>query len=573
MSDLGRLAAQFVNSPYGVIALCSIIILAALGIYFIGFRPGVSRIAQRLREGTDALSKVHDPRGFAGEFETISSQLDSNELLGPEWRRFSRQLLFPESNESHGLIQTPMDPELHFHHESLIEPNLNLRFFSAVPNFLTGAGILGTFIGLVSGIYLASKGLDDPDIQVVKGSLQSLLNGASFAFLTSIAGLVSSILFSAAEKRSLHRLGVELSNWNEHLSKLLGRINPEMLFRSLSEETTRQTLAIERFSTEIAVSLADSLRDRLATSFGPAVDRIVQATETMAGNQVTAQEEMLRSLVVEFKQALSGAAGDEMAGLQRAFGELAQGLNGALAGLQMGQEQLMTATTRLTNELSAAVGKSLESFGEESTRITRALVTQLDEASASVAMTLRSSSDSASSHLTRTMERVAQAIEAMEHLVERSGMLVRTTGDASTGMQALVKDLSALQSQFASSAQLILAAHQQLARSADQVARASEQLVSSATVIGASSESVQRSLEASADAWSKHEVRFAGLDASLAQVFEQLEKSQAAHMQSVAQFVQGFDEHSAKALQSLSGVAKELLDAIEELSEARGPGR
>jgi hypothetical protein len=59
--------------------------------------------------------------------------------------------------------------------------------------------ILGTFIGLVAGIYLASTNLASDNIVLAKQAMQQLLHGASLAFITSIFGLSSSIVFSWRE--------------------------------------------------------------------------------------------------------------------------------------------------------------------------------------------------------------------------------------------------------------------------------------------------------------------------------------------------------------------------------------
>jgi hypothetical protein len=39
---------------------------------------------------------------------------------------------------------------------------VNLRLLHAMPNYLTGFGILGTFVGLAAGISLANQGLASP---------------------------------------------------------------------------------------------------------------------------------------------------------------------------------------------------------------------------------------------------------------------------------------------------------------------------------------------------------------------------------------------------------------------------
>lgn len=64
----------------------------------------------------------------------------------------------------------------------------------SVPNALVGLGLLGTFIGLTFG--LKDIVLDYRDTAKMMESIRTLLKGTSTAFLTSIAGIVLSLLYN-----------------------------------------------------------------------------------------------------------------------------------------------------------------------------------------------------------------------------------------------------------------------------------------------------------------------------------------------------------------------------------------
>lgn len=61
-----------------------------------------------------------------------------------------------------------------------------------VPGTLTGLGILGTFIGLITGI----SGIGFSSVEATLESVTVLLNGIELAFYTSIAGVILSIAFN-----------------------------------------------------------------------------------------------------------------------------------------------------------------------------------------------------------------------------------------------------------------------------------------------------------------------------------------------------------------------------------------
>lgn len=80
--------------------------------------------------------------------------------------------------------------------EFLSEDMLSLRCWQGlvlqVPGILTGLGILGTFIGLISGIGT----LAFTSVEATIESIAELISGIEAAFYTSIAGVILSILFN-----------------------------------------------------------------------------------------------------------------------------------------------------------------------------------------------------------------------------------------------------------------------------------------------------------------------------------------------------------------------------------------
>ena len=80
--------------------------------------------------------------------------------------------------------------------EYISEDVLSLRTWQGlvlqIPGILTGLGILGTFIGLITGI--SSVGFSS--VEAALESVSTLLGGIETAFYTSIAGVVLSILFN-----------------------------------------------------------------------------------------------------------------------------------------------------------------------------------------------------------------------------------------------------------------------------------------------------------------------------------------------------------------------------------------
>ncbi|HIF9381513.1 TPA: hypothetical protein ACX6RR_001319 [Photobacterium damselae] len=92
------------------------------------------------------------------------------------------------------------------------------RFTGSTTNILTSLGILGTFAGIVVGLM-------DFDPSNIDGSIESLLAGLKTAFLTSLVGMASSIIYKAI-------LGAIPQN-SEATVKAVG---PEEIYSLMSEQ-------------------------------------------------------------------------------------------------------------------------------------------------------------------------------------------------------------------------------------------------------------------------------------------------------------------------------------------------
>ncbi len=270
--------AGFVTSPPGITLVCGAIVVWALLAYWIGFRRRIQPLVSQLKNACGALEQT-DPNeaGFAAGFHDFDNMISGNPLLGDAWREFKETLLFPEPGEA-VVIRNVQTPAHYFRRDVLLGHKLNLRLYNAIPNLLTGAGILGTFIGLVAGIYLASGNLASDDIALAKAAMQDLLHGASLAFITSIVGLFSSIIFSLREKHWVHRFDEGLGCWVARIERRLQRVTPEGLARDQLQQTRQQTDVLQGFTERLAFQIAEAfdqkLQEHVSTSVAPVLERL-----------------------------------------------------------------------------------------------------------------------------------------------------------------------------------------------------------------------------------------------------------------------------------------------------------
>ena len=90
----------------------------------------------------------------------------------------------------------------YFSFESLCAAHLNVRFYRQLPAFMTGMGLMFTFLAILIGL---SK-LHANGSEII--GIQGLINGLSGKFVTSIVGLACANAFTLLENSLWHRLDI-----------------------------------------------------------------------------------------------------------------------------------------------------------------------------------------------------------------------------------------------------------------------------------------------------------------------------------------------------------------------------
>ena len=178
-------------------ALSAVLVIGAVVIW-----SHLRRRLQPVLAGLEgALAIVEDaptPAAFRDRFPSVNEALAANPIIGEAWRSFAQTLVpVPGRDKLLGATRRPADD---LNETILASAGVNLRFHTAVPNYLVGLGLLFTFLGLVAALYFASAGVTAANVQEAQGALHDLLAAATLKFVTSIAGLGASIAYSLREK-------------------------------------------------------------------------------------------------------------------------------------------------------------------------------------------------------------------------------------------------------------------------------------------------------------------------------------------------------------------------------------
>ena len=147
--------------------------------------------------------------------------------------------------------------------DAVIETVGYQRVSEALPGIFVAVGIFGTFYGLVLGL----KGLNIEEVDQLQKGIGQLINGLSFAFLTSLAGILLSVIFSLIHRFSINRLEKNLFQLNRNIEGYFPYHTYERFNHGYQSLQKSMVAHLSGLSTEIAAKMSY----KLGVAFGDTV--------------------------------------------------------------------------------------------------------------------------------------------------------------------------------------------------------------------------------------------------------------------------------------------------------------
>ena len=324
---------------------------------------------------------------------------------------------------------------------------INLRLLDTAAGTLVGLGLLGTFLGLTLGI----KDFDSSSTQNIQKSIQLLLSGMGTAFITSLVGMLLSMIYSLCDKywrnrlsKHLHILTNKLDSLYyindrtlddlneqalaksiastmkevvEHETKLVINILNEKLtynresgetttianaIREILKENQEQSKALKSFSTDLALELNSGFDEVLSRQMQQKIlplmenvdtttKAIVEHIDQMASQVSSPATDMIQTVVDELKNSMS-----EM------MKEFSSGLSGSATN------ELET----LAHQLSTAA-QSMADFPNNMAHISSTLQFTIEEVKNAVSEITNTSANANSTAMQQMQEQITFATGAI----------------------------------------------------------------------------------------------------------------------------------------------------------------
>lgn len=315
--------AEWLTTLFILVLLAAFIV--SLAYAFVKFVSSIRHIRFYMRLIQDITQEQLASRQRGLTQEALS---DKREDYGKLWKEFDETLVFsPDGSRIFNTLDA-----VHFFNAGTLSKGLTEnRLLAAVPGFLTAIGVIGTFVGLTMGLATLEVS-QNASVEVLRQGIGNMISGASVAFLTSVWGVSSSLLFNFLEKIMERHIRKKIALLQNRIDFLYPRINPEQSLVKIAD--------YNRVSTETLQGLAEKIGDRLQEAISQTTDTIrtgledslnkimAPAIESLIANAHQGSQKALESLLDRFLEGVGEAGSAQKQMMEAASSDVKEAIGG-----------------------------------------------------------------------------------------------------------------------------------------------------------------------------------------------------------------------------------------------------
>lgn len=572
---------QFLSQNSIAVGLAALLILVGtISAYLLWYRPPAKRLEVALAGLSTALASSTD--GWPAAKAQAGLVTKKHPALALAWRETEDRIIALPVGERqiHVMFGAPRDI---WNAKHLLSQQMNLALAEAVPNLLVGLGLLFTFFFLTLALTQATSALVGLPAQGQSDLLQAtrgLLSAAGAKFMTSLAGLLASIVWAIMARRQVATINRLSGAVLEHLSKLVATGGSEMatlaqlqvgrelnqignkhidtttdllgLTQELLIESRERTGRLKHFETELAISLGNAISQAVSPKVDEMTSRLVESIEGLSDKIGTMNQEAMERMLTDFSSMLKQTTDDEMNQLRQTLEDLSGKLDNA--GRTIGQSA--TAASQALDKAGADLLIRVESVTASLSTGAANLETAAQEVK--VAMNDLDVTVSNAAELGR------HGITAFQQVLGTADTAIGKLKEASDSLGDSASSLTKMSGQLANAVDTV----EELSREQQAVVTAVKEATPTALaaiervsgVLEKAGENTQTTMSQAKDAMEKTAT-------SLSTTVDKITEGVTKYSEQVANLHRSMDSQMATAIGSLDKNISELQEVVEELSE------
>ena len=363
------------------------------------------------------------------------------------WGEFKQTLLEVRSVDAHDKesvsLYNTIDSSHFFNTSTLAAELTENRLLAAVPGFLTGIGVLGTFIGLQLGLSELNIG-NDVAVEEMKTGLAQVISGAKIAFLTSVWGVGLSIVFNFFEKWLERKARAKIKKIQNLIDAKYPRLTPERQLQQISDHSAEMRESLQHLGEKIGDKLQEAITDLGENIFKPTITGL-------AGKTDDANKNVLNTLIQEFLdqfKEVGGGQAEEMKKANERFSTALNSLDSSITLLLKQLEDNQNSNATREKELMQNMSDKVDELVDKSNEQHKILTDFVGQTFANIGKSEADRNDSTSILLQRLENTMKNQLEASEKLIKQGENLqqginasVQGSADASVRMKESAVEL------------------------------------------------------------------------------------------------------------------------------------
>ena len=293
-----------INIVFAVIAAIFLIV------YFAGSARPLARVASALARVTDNIRGTGEDTRELWTRYSQNGALFGERRLDERWTAYLREMRRLQKQNSL-TADCRIDDYID---EELLYSTVNKPFCDQLGGIMSGLGILFTFIGLVYGL----RNFDATTVDVMQTSTQALMAGIKIAFLTSIFGLIYSLLFGLSYKKLMKDSLDVLYDFQDAYTESVRPTNEHAADDAMIRLQTEQNAALQSFGRNIG----DQVSEAIITLMKPTVDQLQQTITQYTTVAIEDQRAGMEKVVRYFLDSMNSSLGNTFAQLKSRTEEL-----------------------------------------------------------------------------------------------------------------------------------------------------------------------------------------------------------------------------------------------------------
>ena len=362
-----------ISSPEGLSAAFVLALLFSVALFGLISIWSYIRAVLQLRFYRGLIRGVSSDQLLERQRDITQTALQ-NKRYGQLWREFDESLVHVPHRDR--LFNT-LDAAHFFNTHTISSGLTESRLLAAVPGFLTAIGVIGTFAGLQMGLANLSGSIgSSPEIEELKTGIFGMIGGASIAFMTSVWGVFTSVLFNFCEKMLERNIRASIAAFQNQVDYLYPRITAEQSLSNIEEFSRQSTEKLAELDEKIGHRLQEAMREAsntirqgmeesLTSILGPAIEKLVN-------NAHSGSEKALEQLMDRYLEGIGSAGStqkqmmeDAARDVQQATNSMAQGMNGFITRLDAQMKEMAEQNASTMTEVQTTL---LQQMNEQQDR-------------------------------------------------------------------------------------------------------------------------------------------------------------------------------------------------------------